>query len=170
MLILIRIYASLGTWPKMVFIVAKLQRADKAMFEANAEEIASYYYAASKHYLQVGLDDEAKKYLESALEYKPDYIEALNLFMELLTNANNSADLLKILKAAFSAKPCFEIARMFADSSRSSAEVIYGTLAGIAQPAKYPAVFLALAGYLGIKEKTIELKEPKSMSHDPASR
>lgn len=166
MLILIRIYASLGFWPKMVFIVSKLQRADATLFEENSEEIASYYYAASKHYLQVGSEDEAKKYLELALEYKPDYIEALNLLMELLTNTNNSASVLKVLRAAFSAKPCFEIARMFADSSRSSAEAIYGTLAGIVQPAKYPDVFLALAGYLGIKEKVIEIKEPKLISYD----
>ena len=55
---------------------------------------------------------------------------------------------------------------MFADSSRSSAEAIYGTLAGIVQPAKYPAVFLALAGYLGIKEKVIEIKEQKLISYD----
>lgn len=166
MLILIRIYASLGSWPKMVFIVSKLQRADGSLFEVNSEEIASYYYAASKHYLQIGSEDEAKKYLELAIEYKPDYIEALNLLMELLTNTNNSASILKVLRAAFSAKPCFEIARMFADSSRSSAEAIYGTLAGIVQPAKYPAVFLALAGYLGIKEKVIEIKEQKLISYD----
>lgn len=166
MLILIRIYANLGSWPKMVFIVSKLQRTYMPLFEVNSEEIASYYYAASKHYLQIGSEDEAKKYLELALEYKPDYIEALNLLMELLTNTNNSASILKVLRAAFSAKPSFEIARMFADSSRSSAEAIYGTLAGIAQPAKYPGVFLALAGYLGIKEKVIEIKEPKLISYD----
>jgi uncharacterized protein HemY len=170
MLILIRIYASLGSWPKMVFIVSKLQRADRSLFELNSEEIASYYYSASKHYLQLGSEDEAKKYLESALEYKPDYIEALNLLMELLTNSNNSAAILKVLRSAFLAKPCFEIARMFADSSRSSAEAIYGTLAGIVQPVKYPAVFLALAGYLGIKEKVIEIKEQKLISHDSVSK
>lgn len=170
MLILIRIYASQGAWPKMVFIVSKLQRADISLFEVNTGEIASYYYAASKHYLQIGSEDEAKKYLELSLEYKPDYIEALNLLMELYTNTNNSAPILKILKSAFSAKPCFEIARMFADSSRSSAEAIYGMLAGIAQPAKYPAVFLALAGYLGIKEKVTELKEPKLISYDSVSK
>jgi hypothetical protein len=38
------------------------------------------------------------------------------------------------------------------------------------QPVKYPAVFLALAGYLGIKEKVIEVKEQKLISHDAVSK
>ncbi|GAB4163254.1 MAG: hypothetical protein Tsb006_2090 [Rickettsiaceae bacterium] len=170
MLILIRIYASLGLWPKLIFIVSKLQRADVGLFEKNSAEIASYYYGAAKHYLQAGAEAEAKKYLESALEFKPDYIEAISLFTELETNVNNSAVVLKVLKAAFAASPCFEIARMFADSSRSSAEAIYGTLAGIAQPAKYPALFLALAAYLGLNNKVAEIKEPKLIGYDTNSK
>ena len=149
MLILIKIYASLGEWPKLVFIVSKLQRADAKKIEENSVEIASYYYAAAKSYLQNNSDDEALKYLEYALELNPVYIEALNLFTELSTNINNTVGILKILRAAFSANPCFEVARMYADSATGSAEAIYGTLAGIAQPAKYPALFLALAAYLG---------------------
>ena len=166
MLILIRIYANLGEWPKLVFIVSKLQRADLKMIEENAEEIASYYYAAAKSYLQSGSDDEALKFLEYALELNPIYIEALNLFTELSTNVNNTVAILKILRAAFSANPCFEVARMYADSATGSAEAIYGTLAGIAQPAKYPALFLALAAYLGLIEKITELREPKLISYE----
>jgi uncharacterized protein HemY len=169
MLILIRIYASLGEWPKLVFIVSKLRRADVKMIEENAKEIASYHYAAAKSYLQSGSDDEALKYLESALELHPEYIEALNLFTELSTNLSNTVATLKVLRAAFSAKPCFEVARMFADNSTSSAEAIYGTLAGIAQPAKYPALFLALAAYLGLIEKITELKGAKLISYDPSA-
>lgn len=167
MLILIKIYAKLGYWPKMVFIVSKLIRANRSLLEENSEEIASYYYDASKYYLESGSEEEARKYLESALEYRPDYIEALNLYMELLTNTNNSAHILKVLKAAFMYRPCFEIARMYADSSRSSAEAIYGTLAGISPPLKYPAVFLALANYLGLKDKVVEINDPKLITHDP---
>jgi tetratricopeptide (TPR) repeat protein len=168
MLILIRIYASLGEWPKLVFIVSKLRRADVKIVDKNAPEIATYYYDAAKSYLQGGSDDEALKYLESALELNPKYIEALNLFTELSMNLNNTVATLKILRAAFSANPCFEIARMFADNSTSSAEAIYGTLAGIAQPGKYPALFLALAAYLGLIEKITELKAAKLISYEPA--
>lgn len=166
MLILIRIYANLGEWPKLVFIVSKLQRADMKMIEENSKEIASYYYAAAKSYLQSGSDDEALKFLEYALELNPVYIEALNLFTELSTNVNNTVAILKVLRAAFSANPCFEVARMYADSATGSAEAIYGTLAGIAQPAKYPALFLALAAYLGLIEKISDLKEPKLISYE----
>lgn len=170
MLILIRIYAALGLWPKLVFIVSKLRRTDIKLLEENATEIAGYYYAAAKSYLQFGSDNEAITYLESTFELKPDYTEALNLFTELSTNANNTAAILKVLKAAFSAKPCFEIARMYADSSRGSAEAVYGTLAGIATPANYPALFLALAAYLGLIEKINEIKEPKLISYEFAAK
>ncbi len=159
MLLIIRIYASLAMWPKIVFIATKLMRADNSVYENNAKELAVYYFSAAKHSLQSGSDKDALKYIESALECYPGYLEALNLYMELLANTNNSASILKVLKVAFQTNPSFEIARMFADSSRSSAEAIYGTLASIAQPAKYQDLFLALASYLGLKDKVIEAKE-----------
>ena len=165
MLVLIRIYAALGLWPKLVFITAKLQRADAKLLKEHSSEIASFYYAAAKSYLQSGEDVEVTNYLESALELSPDYIEALNLFTELSNNTNNTASVLKILKAAFSIRPCFEIARMYADSSRSSADVIYGTLAGIASPAKHQALYLAIAAYLGLNNKITEMKE-SNLVHD----
>ena len=170
MLILIRIYASLVAWPKLVFIVSKLQRADSRLLEENSVEIASFYYAAAKSYLQSGVDDEALNYLESALELRPDYVEALNLFTELSINMKNTASVLKILKAAFSAKPCFDIARMYIANSRSSAEAVYGTLAGIAAPAKYPDLFLALAAYLGLIDKISEIKDPKLISYEKPTK
>lgn len=166
MLILIRVYSSLNLWPKLVFIVSKLQRADVELLDKHSEEIAGYYYAAAKFYLQSGADSDAIKYLESALELKPDYVEALSLFVELSNNVGNTASTLKVLKAAFAAKPCFEIARMFADNSKSSEDVVYGMLAGIADPSKYPALFLAMAAYLGLIEKIKTIKEPKLITHD----
>ena len=166
MLILIRVYSALNLWPKLVFIVSKLQRADTNLLAKHSDEIAGYYYAAAKFYLQSGDDADSIKYLESALELKPDYIEALSLFTELSTNSGNSASALKVLKAAFAAKPCFEIARMFADNSRSSDDAIYVMLAGIAAPSKYPALFLAMAAYLGLIDKIKEIKEPKLISYE----
>ena len=170
MLVLIRIYASLGSWPKLVFIVSKLQRADSKLLEKNASEIAEFYYAAAKSYLQSGSDNEAINYLESALEMHPDYLEALKLFTELSTNSKNTAAILKILKAAFLARPCFEIARMYAGSSGGSADAIYGTLAGIVAPVKYPDLFLALAAYLELFEKIAEIKEPKLISYESSAK
>jgi hypothetical protein len=70
------------------------------------------------------------------------------------------------LKASFAANPCFEIARMFADSSGSSAEDIYGTLARIVYPSKYPSLFLALAAYLNLNDKIQEIKDSKLIAVD----
>lgn len=166
MLNLIRIYDKLNLWSKMVFIVSKLQRADSKLLEKHAEEIAIYYFDAAKSLVVADSDDEAMKYLESSLELKPDYIQALNLFMELSVNKNNSSSILRILKSAFVAKPCFEIAEMYAKCSRSSADAVYGTLSGLAKPSENIGLFLALAAYLGLEDKIREIKSPKLISYE----
>jgi tetratricopeptide (TPR) repeat protein len=162
MIMLIRIYAKLGSWPRMVFIVSKLQRADIKLFESFGSELAEYYYLAAKSTLAAGNDPEAANFLESSLELKPDFLEALNLFIELNVNLNNSASMIKILKAAFVARPCFEIAEMYAKCSRSSANVVYGTLAGLVKPSENNALFLAIAAYLGLHDKISVRKDGKA--------
>ncbi|NRB10836.1 MAG: hypothetical protein HRU35_04390 [Rickettsiaceae bacterium] len=166
MLLLIRIYAKQNLWTKMVFIVSKLQRANVKLLTEEAEEIAKYYYIAAKDTIIAEEDGEAIKFLESALELKPDYIEALNLYAELNTNIQNTAEVLKVLKTAFSAKPCFEIAEMYIESSHSSINVIYGTLASIVPPKNYNGLFLAIAAYLNLPEKIQELRDPKLISYE----
>lgn len=165
-LVLIKVYSKLKLWPKMIFIVSKLQRADRKFLVQNSQLIASYYFDAAKDSLENNNDEEAIKYLESALELNPDYIEALNLFMELNINLNNTSSILKILKAAFASKPCFEIAEMYVKCSCSSVDAIYGTLAGLAKPSENVAVFLAIAAYLGLEDKIREIKSPKLISYE----
>lgn len=166
MISLMRIYAALGLWHKLAFIISKIERASAQLLEDHSKEISGFYYAAAKATLQAGDDEKALEYLESALEFDPGYIEALNLFMELSVNAKNTTGLLKVLKIAFSAKPCFEIARMYADSAKSSVEAIYGTLAGMATPQEHPDLFLALCAYLGISDKGIISKAPRRIQSD----
>ncbi len=163
-IMLIRIYSSLGAWNKLVFLTSKLQRANSKLLEKYSEEIAGYYFAAAKFHIQSGSNNECLNYLESALELKPDCLEALNLFTELSTNTKNTVIILKILKNAFLAKPCFEIARMYIASSRSSPDAMYGTLASLVLPSKYPDLFLALAAYLNLPDKIAEIKEQKLIS------
>lgn len=161
MLILIKIYAKLAMWPKMVFIVSKLQRADNKLLLSHAEEIAVYYYNAARDALESGDDVEAVKFLQSSLELKPDYIDALILFTELNINMQNTASILTVLKAAFIARPCFEIALMYIKSCKSSVNAIYGTLASIVKPGEHNELFLALAAYLDLPDKIKEIKESK---------
>lgn len=157
-LILIRIYAKLEAWSKMIFLTAKLQRADTKFLKANAEEISKYHYLAAKAAVSSNHDEEAIKLLEAALELKPDYLEALNLFTELNINLKNSTAMLKILKAAFATCPSFEIAELYIKCSRSSVDAIYGTLAGIVNPSEHQALFLAIAAYLGLYDKITHIK------------
>ena len=170
MITLMRIYAALGSWHKLAFVVSKLKRSSVKLLRDHSEEVASFYYAAAKATLQSGEDEKAMEYLESSLELYPGYVAALNLFMELSVNINNTSGVLKVLRVAFSSAPCFEIARMYADTSRSSAEAIYGTLAGMTTPIKYPDLFLALAAYLGLSNKIISANDGKSISSEVVSK
>lgn len=159
LLILIKIYASLNLWPKLVFIVSKLKRADSKYIRNKASEISAYYFSAAKYYLQAGLGDESKKYLEYALEIKPDRIDALILFTELQINTGNNVLINKILKTAFSLNPDFQIARLIADNMQETPEIIYDMLAEIVPPINNQALFLAIAAYLGLDDKINALKK-----------
>jgi tetratricopeptide (TPR) repeat protein len=167
MMMLIRIYAKMASWEKMIFVVSKLQRADMKLLLHYSEEISSYYYLAAKASIAKGNDSEAIKFLESSLELKPDYLESLNLFTELSVNMNNSASILTVLKSAFVSCPCFEIALMYIKCSKSSVNVIYGTLAGLVKPSEHNALFLAIAAYLGLYDKIADIREPKLINYDP---
>lgn len=165
MLMLIRIYAALEAWHKLVFIVSKIKRADSKLLKKHSVEIAVYYYEAAKAQLKLGSDNNALMYLESALELRPDYLEALNLFVDLSINLQNTVYILKILKAAFLSNPCFEIARMYVASARNSAEANYGILASMANPTQYPDLFLAMATYLDLPDKVASLKSSKPLAY-----
>ena len=159
MLLLIRIYAKLEMWGKLIFIMSKLQRANSKLLTENAREFAKYYYQAAKNSLILEEDEEAIALLKSALELKPDYIEALNLFTELNTNIKNSSTLRDILESAFSVKPCFEIAEIYIKCSDKSKDDIYNSLAKLAKADKHNVLFLAIAAYLDLPEKIREMKE-----------
>jgi tetratricopeptide (TPR) repeat protein len=166
MIMLIRIYAKNSSWKKMIFLVSKLQRAEMSLLVNHSEEISHYYYLAAKSSIAKGSDNEAIKFLESSLELKPDHLESLNLFTGLSVNMNNSSSILKLLKSAFISCPCFEIALMYIKCSKSSVNVIYGTLAGLVNPSENNALFLSIAAYLGLYDKIADIKEPKLINYD----
>lgn len=157
MLMLIRIYAKLQNYPKMVFVVSKLQRADSQLLEIHSEEIASYYFDGAKSLIESDNDAEAMKYVESALELKPDFINALALFVELNINRKNTALSIKLLKQAFSVNPSFDIAVMYINTSNSSAKVAYEELSKVVSVNHYLSLFLAIATYLGLEKESSDL-------------
>lgn len=158
MLVLARIYASVGSWNKMLFVITKLQKSDDKLFVIHAKEIAKFYYEAAKSYIQSDSDEEALRYLENALEIYPSYIEALSLFVEISNNMKNTASTLKMLKSVFALEPCFEIALMYINNSHSSEGAIYGTLASIVSPSKYPELFISIAAYLKLFDNVEEIR------------
>lgn len=166
MVLLIRIYAKLGLWPKLVFVVAKLQRADTKLLKVMRDEIAKYYYMASKNSLAAGDDAEAIKYLESSLELKPDCIEALTLFTEIKAATGHASEVTKILKSAYSLSPCFQIAELLIKTLNSGSESTYTTLASIADPKEYLDLYLAVAAYLNLPNRLAELRAITQASHD----
>lgn len=166
MLLLIRIYAKMSVWHKMIFIVSKIQRADSSLLESISGEVARYYFLAAKHYLAAEDDAEAAKYLESSLSLKVDYIEALTLYSEIKMNMKHTAEVLKVLRAAYSYCPTFEIAELFIRCSMSSPEVIYNNLTSIADPKDNNGLYLAIAAYLGLTDKINQLKNSDPLTQD----
>lgn len=159
MLLLVRIYAKKSSWDKMVFVVSKIQRADSALLESVSEEFAKYYYMAAKNALAAEQDEEAAKFLESALKLKLDYLEALILYTEIKIGMKQTAEILRVLRSAYSYKPTFAIAELFIECSRSSSEAMYNTLASIVEPKNHPGLYLALAAYLDLPERIEELRK-----------
>lgn len=157
MLMLIRIYAKLDNYSKMIFIVAKLQRANNKLLEESREEIAGYYLKGAKSLLESENDEESIKYLESALQLKPDFVDALALFLELNVNRKNTSLVAKLLQQAFSLNPSFDIALMYINASASSAKVAYEALSNIVDIKQHLSLFLSIATYLGLQKESSEL-------------
>jgi tetratricopeptide (TPR) repeat protein len=151
MLSLIRTYAKLKLWAKLVFIVSKLQRADAKILKTHAKEISGYYYCGAKAVIERGCDEEALQFLESALAIKPDHTKALRLYMELNINKKNTASIIKILTTAFALRPSFAIAEMYAKCSGETKANIYRNLANIAEPRAHLGTFLAISAHLGLE-------------------
>lgn len=166
MQLLIRIYAKLARWNKLVFVVSKLTRAGQSPIKEMQEEIAKYYYMAAKNSLADEDNLEASKYLESALELKPDYVDALNLYTEIKLSAKATHEALKVLKNAYKLNPSFEIAELYISASRGSPEVSYSSLANIVDPKSNNSLYLAIAAYLGLPDKINEIKERKLISYE----
>jgi hypothetical protein len=55
---------------------------------------------------------------------------------------------------------------MYIKCSKSSVNVIYGTLAGLVNPSENNALFLSIAAYLGLYDKIADIKEPKLINYD----
>ena len=166
MQLLIRIYAKLARWNKLVFVVSKLTRAGKYALKEMREEIAEYYYMAAKNVLADEENLEAVKYLESALELKPDYIEALNLYTEIKLSIKSTHEALKVLKSAYKLSPSFEIAELYILASRCSPEAAYSSLANIVDPKCNTTLYLAIAAYLGLQDRIQEIKERKLIGYE----
>mgnify|MGYP001801549424 CR=1 FL=1 len=161
--ILIKIYAKMALWNKLLVITNKLQKTNIKLFKALSTNIAEYYYIAAKNYLANGDDKEAEKFIQLSLEIKTDYTEALVLYSEIKASSNNTVEVLRVLKAAYSIKPSFQIAELYIKTSSSSPEVIYGTLASIANPSYYYDLYLAIAAYLGLGKQINDLKNQKNI-------
>lgn len=154
--LLIRIYAHLGKWEKMIFVISKLKKVDEQSYNSLSNQIATFYLKAAKDYAYNG-DDYSKECALSALEHNPAYIDAIKLFIELSFH-NNNGEKLKVIRNAFELNPCFELAELFIKNSHNSPDAIYQTLASIAPVKGYGALYLAIASALNLSDRIQELR------------
>jgi tetratricopeptide (TPR) repeat protein len=159
--ILIHCYANLSLWSKFTFVISKLSKVDPEKLSKLAGKVAEYYLLAAKNVLELGNDKEATNYLQSAFEFNPAYIEALELYLALNINLHQQNRNLEILESAFIANPCFEIMELYFRTSNLPAPRIYEELATIVDPKQHLGLFLAIAAYLNLPEKIMVLKEQK---------
>lgn len=164
--LLIRIYAKMALWDKLVFVVSKLQRTNSKRLDELREELAKYYYMAAKNSMASDQMSEAVQFLESCLELKVDYIDALTVYTEIKTSQKSSPEAIKVLKEAYTVRPCFEIAQLLILTMRTSPEGMYGTLSGLVDPRDYNSLYLSIAAYLGLQDKIVELKDPKLITYE----
>lgn len=149
--ILIDCYARLGHWPQFAFAVAKLGRTDNNKLLAIAHKIAGYYFLAAKNAFEEGEGKEASRYLETAIELKPGYVDALELYLSV--NKKSESQIQKLLKTAFADNPVLEVVELYLKFLDLKNLEIYETLTEIINPQKNITLFLAIAGYLDLPEK-----------------
>ncbi len=152
LLLLIKIYAALHKWHKMLFIITKLQRTDNKLLDDHKNEFATYYFQAASFFVDKEDKDKANHYLELALNIYHSHLDSLNLFVKINDTSNKG---IKILLLAFNTNPSFEIAQIYIKYSNDKAPKLYKTLSNIVPPSKNIALFLAIAAYLKIDQKII---------------
>ncbi|MCP5369332.1 MAG: heme biosynthesis protein HemY [Rickettsiaceae bacterium] len=156
---LMNIYFAAGERQKLLLLVSKIENIEDQFWQDNADQVATYLYKVAQDLVNIGEEEEAKKYLEYSFKIKPDHIETISLYSEIAINSNASSQVLAIAKAAFNYAPSFDIAKIYADNANHRApEEIYNDLASAASPNKYKGIFLAIAAYLDLNDKIQQLK------------
>jgi lipopolysaccharide biosynthesis regulator YciM len=153
LMLLVKIYAAMHLWDKIPKIVSQMKESHQIFYRQNSEEIAKIYYEAAKHYLHIADDSKAQSYLEYALDANALNFQALNLYNEIMNNNGQRQDFIAMLQAAFSARPCFEIAQMFIANSSDEPLDKYRALVALVPVGKYPEIFLAISAYLGLNDE-----------------
>lgn len=164
MQILLHCYGQMHLWTKLGFIISKIKLTSEATLSNLSNKISEYYFTAAKSVVEQGNDAEALNYLDLSLHYTPSYVEALSIYISLNNNLNHNANIQSILKAAFTAKPSFEIAELYIRSSNLTNLRVYEELAELVDPKMEMSVFLSIAAFLDLPDKIALLKEQKLLT------
>lgn len=156
--ILIDCYYELADWEKLTFITNKLNRIDKPKFESIKNNLTTYYLTAAKNMYSSNENQKAISYLEIALELMPGNYEVLNFYLTI-----KQGTALTILQNAFITNPCFEIFQLYYKFSLLPPLQIYEELESLVSATQHLGVFLAIAAYLDLPDKILELKDSSTL-------
>jgi uncharacterized membrane-anchored protein len=160
---LIELYASMLMWDQFEEMVVRLGKIDPYRLKAYSESIAHLYFVAAKEALASGSDDQAIYYLEQAMIYKIDFLDAASILFPLLINTGNMGRSRQFLRAAFAANPSFELFELYAKSGDEKAPEVYSELAMLADPKNNVGLFIAITTCLGMHDEAKRLIEAREI-------
>ncbi|MES2215535.1 MAG: hypothetical protein V4485_05975 [Pseudomonadota bacterium] len=154
----IDLYAHLLMWDEFEVAISQLEKMDEGVFNNYSEKIACHYFAAAKDSLSSGSDANAIHYLEKALTYKVDLLEAIDLLCALNISSGNIGRNQHFLEDAFKASPSFEIFELYNKSVTLPSEEIYSNLTSNVDAESYRGLLVGIAAYLGLPDRINALK------------
>jgi len=152
--LMIDIYAALESWNKMEEMMRLLDKIDKERISTIKEKISNYYLKAGKQFIGLGQIRDSGYYLKKCLEYKPDFIECIELVSQIQVDLKDFS-LHKTIEEAFALKPDFALFKIYYKHFKNSmsSEEMYNNLSKDLDKSDHVGLLISIAYFLNIKKE-----------------
>ncbi|AVP87760.1 hypothetical protein phytr_8280 [Candidatus Phycorickettsia trachydisci] len=152
--LMIDIYAALESWNKMEEMMRLLDKVDKERMASIKDKISDYYLKAAKQFIGLGQISDSGYYLKKCLEYKPDFIECIELISQIQIELKGFS-LQKIIEDAFALRPDFALFKIYYKHFKNSmsSEDMYNNLSKDLDKSHHVGILISIAYFLNIKKE-----------------
>lgn len=155
-------YAKLKLYSKFSNVVNKLNKLDKNLWADYQDKIANYFFDAAKNSMIINSNNnEVKFLLDSALLYKSNMFEAIELYCSFNEKLNQAQKNIALIKGAFSVNPSFELFQLYLRYASEENVEIYNSLILLINKEKHFNLFLIMASYLKLFDEIEKLVASK---------